>query len=133
MPTIHGNSGVVHIAANAVAEVTNFTLELGNVDYPQKTAMGAAGHSYQTGGPEANSGELTCHYDNTDTNGQAVLLPNTELAAVFYPNGNASGEPRISGTILVQNRSRTQNMADVVNVTFPFLFQGTVTEDLVPV
>lgn len=131
MATKHGHDGVVHIATNAVAKVTSFNLTYGEVDYPEKTAMGDAGRSYQTGGPEGGSGEITCRYDPADTNGQNVLQPNTELAAVLYPGGNSSGEPSLSFTLLVQRRGLTQDMGSVVEVTFPFVVQGVVTEGTV--
>lgn len=130
MATIHGNAGTVEIAANAVAHVTAFSLTR-SVNYPSNTAMGAAAETYQTGGPEASSGELTCRYDKTDTNGQEVLQPNTALAAVLYPEGNASGRPELSASILVQEITHTQNMADVVEKTFRFLVNGAVTEGVV--
>jgi hypothetical protein len=130
MGTVHGNSGVVTIATNAVAHVKQFSISE-TVDYPDKSAMGAGARTYQTGGPVGASGDLECEYDQADANGQEVLAFNTEHAAVFYPDGNASGKPSWTCTILVQEMTLNETDNDIVRRGFRFLVQGAITKGLV--
>lgn len=130
MATIHGNDGVITIATNALAQITDFTFTR-TVSYPPKTVMGATADSYQTGGPENIKGSITCRYDKTDTNGQEALQPNTELAAIMYPDGNSSGKPTHSVTILIEEITQTQNMGDVVSRSFTWIGQGAMTDGVV--
>lgn len=131
MATYHGHSGVITVAGNAVAHVTAFSLTLNQVEYPEDTAMGAAARTYKTGGPVSNSGSMTYLLDRTDTTGQNALVANAALTAIFYPDGNASGKPTVTGSILIQSKSRTQSMGDIVEEEATFVFNGAATEGTV--
>lgn len=128
MTTIHGHNGVIKVGGNAVAHITSFNLTINSVEYPEDTAMGASARTYKTGGPVSSSGNMTYRLDKADTNGQNALVANTALTAVFYPDGDASGKPQVSASILIQSKQRSQSMGDVVEEDVSFVVNGAVTE-----
>jgi len=132
MGTIHGHRGVIKVGGNAVAHITSFNLTINSVEYPEDTAMGAAARTYKTGGPVSNSGSMTYRFDRANTNGQNALVANTALEATFDADGDVTGNPRLSGTILIQSKQRSQTMGDVVEEDVSFIFNGAVTEGTVP-
>jgi len=71
MTTYTGNSGVVRIDTNSIAEVVSFDINE-NADRVEDTALGDTNRTYKPGLTDV-SGTITCHYDDGDTNGQVAM------------------------------------------------------------
>ena len=68
MATFHGNSSVVKIGANAIAEVRSFSVTE-TIDTVDDTAIGDASRSFKTG-HKSWTATVEMMWDDTDTNGQ---------------------------------------------------------------
>lgn len=60
-----------------------------------------------------------------------AIDPGTSGTLVVYPEGNTSGNRRISCTAIVTGRSLTVPYDDIANFTMSFEVSGAVTQDLV--
>jgi hypothetical protein len=122
MATYRGNNGVLLVAANAVAELTEFSITtiIGMLD---DTAMGDSARSHMDDGLPDWSGTMTGHYFPGDTNGQAVVIEGAELAFEAGPSGTTAGLEKLSGNIIVSGV--TINSANGAVVSFTAQFQGT--------
>ncbi len=111
MATYHGNEGEIHIGANVVAEVKSFQ-HTNSVDLADDSA---AGDDYRTrkAGKKDGQGQLECHWDPTDANGQVALVEGAVLSVILYPSGTASGHGKLSGSIIVETVQVTMEQDDI--------------------
>lgn len=132
MATHWGNEGTVKIGSNAVAEITEyeFTETVQPVD---DTAMGDSYKTHIAGsGIKEWSGSMTCHWDETDTNGQVAMTPGASVTLNLYPEGATSGDVYWSGTATITERSQSVKMdGETIQATFQFLGNGTLTRGTV--
>lgn len=131
MATIKGNSGVVKIGANAIAEITSFSITEteGTVE---DTALGDAARTHVADELPTWTASINCHHYKGDTNGQALALIGQSLSFVFQPAGTGSGAETLSGTGIVTSRQ----VGDVANAQIvPLVLQiqgsGTLTHGTV--
>lgn len=107
MPTHIGSEGVVRIGSNPVGEVTAFSLSIDSELIPQKK-LGDTFESYKAG-TRSWKGEVTCHWDETDTNGQiaieAAILAGTSVTLNLYPEGTTTGDIFYAGTAFLSSMS----------------------------
>lgn len=130
MGTRTGNSGVVSADGVAIAELKAWTFDE-NAEQIDDTAMGDANKTSKSGLPTA-SGTIECHYDPADAT-QNSLKPGTEVVLVLYPDGNASGKPRITLTAQITGRTRSGAIDAIMPRTFNYAMStGQVVEDNVP-
>lgn len=103
MTTYKGNSGVVKIGANAVAEMTDFavTETEGTVE---DTVLGDTARTHVADGLSTWTASINCRHYPGDTNGQALALPGASLGLEFHPLGTGSGTEKLSGTGIVTSR-----------------------------
>lgn len=100
MATIKGNSGVVKIAANAIAELTGFTItETGGT--AEDTALGDTARTYLADGLPTWTATINGHWYLGDTNGQALIVIGASLGLSFNPAGTGSGTSKLDGTGIV--------------------------------
>jgi hypothetical protein len=93
--------------------------------------MGDTYKTSRSGMPCAN-GQIECHADHADA-GQNSLLPGQTVDLVLYPDGNSTGNERISLTAQITGRSRSGAIDAIQPHTFNYsLSEGTVTFDTVP-
>lgn len=123
MTTYKGNTGVVKIGANAIAEITSFSITEteGTVE---DTALGDTARTYVADELPTFSGTINCHHFPTDTNGQALLLVGDSLSFEVSPIGTATGREKLSGSGIITSRQ----VGDVTNAAIVPLvvqFQGT--------
>lgn len=132
MATHWGNEGTVKIGSNAVAEITEyeFTETVQPVD---DTAMGDSYKTHIAGsGIKEWSGSMTCHWDETDTNGQVAMTPGASVTLNLYPEGATSGDVYWSGTASITERSQSVKMdGETIQATFQFLGNGVLTRGTV--
>lgn len=129
MTTHIGNDGQVKLGANIVAEVTafSFTERAAVADDSQ---LSDAWDTHLVGS-KSWDGELTCWWDETDTNGQVAMTPGASVTMNLYPEGSTSGDTYYAGaaTILEIIRSATRN--GTTTVTFRFQGNGALTPSTV--
>lgn len=100
MTTIKGNSGVVKIGANAIAELTGFTItETGGT--AEDTALGDAARTYLADGLPTWTATVNGHWYLGDTNGQALIVIGASLSLSFNPAGTGAGTDKLDGTGIV--------------------------------
>lgn len=129
MATHHGREGVVKTGANTVAEVTDFSFET-TMDTIEDTALTDTAKTFLAGRYEW-SGEATCHWDETDTNGQNSLMTaltgGTTITLGLYPEGASSGDKYYSGTAYVTKVGISVPKDGTIQQTFSFKGTGALT------
>lgn len=125
MATHHGKDGVVKIGANAVAEVTEFDLNI-QADRADDTAMGDAWKTHLVG-LKSWSGNVKCHWDETDTNGQVAMTEGASVSLALYPEGADSGDSYFSGTATISSVQVSASRDGVVSASFAFEGNGALT------
>jgi hypothetical protein len=129
MATYKGSGGVLRIGTTTLAELKSWTIDT-TQETIDDTSMGDAWRTHIPG-LLSWSGSGECHWDPTNTNGQTVLdLAGTTIGtatATFFPVGTATTATQYSGVITVNSASRTASMDGLVEATFQFTGNGTLT------
>ena len=126
MATISGNNGTIFVGSGQVAEVKSFSLTQSN-DAIETTQMGNSFKSFKAGLSEA-SGDITCHLDVSDTDGQQALSVGAEVTLDLRPDGDTAGNPKFTLTAIVNNVAISQTINEVVERSFSFTASGGVTQ-----
>ena len=127
MSTFYGNNGSVRVGANTIAEVTAFDISHSS-ETIETTSMGDATKTFMAAKQEW-SGSITCHWDDTDTNGQMALDPGSTISELeLYPEGTAAGAYKLSGDAIVTERSVSVSHDGVVEASISFQGTGALTE-----
>lgn len=103
MTTYKGNSGVVKISSNAIAELTGWTLTE-TEGTTEDTALGDTSRTFVVDGLPTWTAQIEGHWYPGDTNGQALMLIGASLSMVFDELGTATGSPTHTGTALITSR-----------------------------
>lgn len=125
MATFHGRSGQVFIAANQVAEVNEFSVEL-SAEYADDTNMNDQDKTSHVDPIRSGSGTLTCWWDDTDANGQELLNVGETATLLLRPEGTGSGLNQLSFTARVTNEGITARKGEIVTRTIAFQVSGAV-------
>lgn len=132
MGTHWGNEGQVKLGANTVAEMIEweFTESVQPVD---DTSMGDAYKTHIVGsGIKEWSGSMTCHWDETDTNGQVAMTVGASVTLNLYAEGSTSGDVYWTGTATITERSQTVKMdGETSRAAFTFMGNGALTRSTV--
>ena len=126
MTTYLGDDGVVQIGANAVAEITRFTLNESS-DRIEDTVMGDANKTYKAGKPDVN-GQITCRFDPGDTNGQEALTNGSTVALDLRPRGTGSGLPTYTISAQVTEIVTEVAEGEIISRTFNWAAAGPLTK-----
>ena len=123
MASTSGYNGKVKVGANTVGEVMSFTVNE-NMEPIDTTVMGTAG-SWRThlAGLKTWDGTIEVRFDDADS-GQDALDIGASVTLELYPEGDGSGDYKLSGTASVTGVSQTQSY-DNTTVTRTFTFQGS--------
>jgi hypothetical protein len=125
MATIIGNDGSVEIGANALAEVTEFSItEAANT--ADDTVIGDTARTHVVGTVSWN-GSASCYFDSSDTNGQEALTIGASVTLNLYPEGNTSTKPEYTGTATVTGVEIGQANDSIVTRNFTFTGNGALT------
>jgi hypothetical protein len=125
MATHVGTSGVVKVGANAVAEVTGFTIDETN-DTVEDTTLTDTAKSYIALRKDA-TGTIECHWDETDTTGQGALTVGASVTLNLYPEGADAADTYYTGTALVTGVSQNVSLDGVIARTITVQFSGGVS------
>ena len=101
MGTHHGSEGVVHVGANAVAEINDWSYEE-SAEFAEDHNLNDLNKTRHATAIKDWSAELNCWWDETDTNGQEALTIGASVTLNLYPEGASSGDNYVTGTGLVQ-------------------------------
>ena len=125
MATHTGSEGTVHIGTNAVVEIRSYTLNE-SADTVEDTVMGDPARSFK---PSLTSfdGTIDVYWDETDTDGQALLVPSAEVTIKFYPEGTATGDTYYTGTAIVTSRSISASFDNMVEMSIGVQGTGALT------
>jgi len=125
MATFDGNDGVVKVGSNTVTEVTDFSITE-NAETKDDTAMGDAWKTFKAG-MKSWSVSITCHWDDTDTNGQEALTAGAEVTLNLYPEGATTGDDEMTGSAIITSVGVTMNKDGMVTRTFSAEGNGALT------
>ena len=130
MATHHGSEGLVKVSSNTVAEVTGFTFTQ-TAEYAEDTALADTDKTYNVTAIKSWSGNLSCFWDETDTNGQVALAPGANVALKLYPEGDASTDTFYEGNALITDITRTVSRGAITEITFNFIGNGALSTSTV--
>ena len=145
MSVYTGQFGVLKVAdgsgtLQSVAELRSFSIET-STETIENTTMGDTSRSYFAG-LKSFSGTADIFYDNDQLESAgAADIPaflgginqsgstprNDVVASEAYPNGTTSGDPKISGNIIITGYSITSSLDGMVEASISFTGSGDVT------
>jgi hypothetical protein len=131
MPIYSGNDGVVKVGASPaeVSTVTEFQIET-TAEVDRIDGMGDDWtDSIVT--KKSWSGSMTCKRDASDTNGQETIVEGAVLPAEFYPDSDATGRKKLSGTVIVTGVTEGANHEASNEISFSFTGKGALTRGTV--
>ena len=122
-----GNSGVVKVSTNTVAEVVSFSMtENGNV--ADDSVLGDTARTH-VAGTTTWSGSVSCFWDETDTNGQEAMTVNASVELHLIPEGAGTGNIDFNGTVTITSIERSVTLDGIVNANFTFQGNGALSAD----
>lgn len=130
MATHHGSEGLVKVSSATVAEVTGFTFTL-TAEYAEDTALADTDKTYNITAIKSWSGNLSCFWDETDTNGQVALAPGANVALKLYPEGDSASDTYYEGNALITDITRTVSRGAITEITFNFIGNGALSTSTV--
>lgn len=123
MANIMGNNGSVEIGANAVAEVSAFTLNTG-VAIADDTVLGDTYKSHKTG-TKNWSGSVNCYWDDTDTTGQEMMEEGDSVDLSLIPDPTV-GATDFNGTATITAVTIENPLDGIVTASFTFEGNGAL-------
>lgn len=125
MAQFAGKNGILKSGATQIGEIRSFTIDESS-DVAESTSMGDSARSYiQT--LTQFSGTIDAYLDFADS-GQDTLTIGSSVTANFFPDGESTGDVKLSGTIIVTGVSKTQSFDGIAEVSFSFQGTGALTE-----
>ena len=137
-----GSEGYVKVgtpgADDTIAEVRDWSLTITS-DTVEDSTMGDSARTYKPTLTSA-SGSFTCYWDETDTNGQALLTAGSEVTLNLYPEGDAAavvGPPAVAAdtyytmSAIITEEGLSASFDGMVEISFSFQVNGAVTLDTV--
>lgn len=125
MATHTGSEGTVKVGANAVAEIRSFSIEQ-TADTVEDTTMGDTYRTHKTT-LKAWTASVDVFWDETDTNGQATLVPGAEVTINVYPEGSATGDTYMTGSAIVTGKTVNASFDGMVESSITLQGTGTLT------
>ncbi len=123
-----GKDGEINVGSG-VGQITSFTFE-DSCDVQSSGEMGSQWKHAEPGQIEW-SGSLEVVYDPDDA-GQSTFVTGAKISnAIFYPLGNTTGMPSITGNIVVGSASLPVTAGELMKRTISFTGNGAYTEDTV--
>lgn len=132
MATHTGSEGTVKLGTvgsdTAIGEIRSYTItETG--DTIEDTAMGDTSRSYKVG-LKTFSGTVECFFDPDDAK-QDEMVAGAELTLTVYPEGSASADQYMSGSVIITSADVTASADGMVEASFGFQGTGAITRGTV--
>ena len=126
MATHTGSEGTVRVGTtNAVLEIRSYSLEE-TADTVEDTSMGDSYRTFKTT-LKGWSGSVDVFWDELDTTGQGALVPGSEVAIRFYPEGTTTGDVYLTGQAIVTGKTITGSFDGMVESTITVQGTGALT------
>lgn len=116
-----GNSGVVKIGVNVVAEVTGWTYDESDPAPITHQAIGDTVVSHLPSGVIDGSGTIDCMFDVADTLGQGAMTAGATVALELHGSGTAVGTEKLTGTVDITQVSKSGAVNALLPVNFTFV------------
>lgn len=129
MATYMGNSGEVQIGANAVAEVTAFSLSE-SVNVADDTVLGDSAQTHLAG-TTGWSGSVDCYYMEGDTTGQDLMTIGASVDLSLIPRGDTSTYIDMAGTATITSLETSVALDGIITVSFGFQGNGALTKSAI--
>ena len=129
MATHTAASGVIKVGANAVAEITGYSIEHTS-DVVEDSVIGDAARTYKATLKQFTA-SLDAFWDETDTNGQLALDVGTEVTFSIYPEGEDSGSTYYTGSGIITGRTISTSVGEMITASFSIQGNGDLTETTV--
>lgn len=125
MANASGKDGTVHVGANAIAEVRDWSIETSS----EMVADTVMGDEWVTNKPTLKSwtASVNCYLDEADTTGQGAFLEGAEFTLNLYPTGNTSANKLYSGAVVVSSVSKSAAFDGMIEVSFSATGNGALT------
>jgi len=120
-----GNTGIVKVGANTVAEVHGWTLETSAVAVTT-TNLAAAWETRITGSKDWKA-SIEVAWDETDTTGQEVLIEGASVTIGLYPEGGGAGATYHTGAAIVERRGMTVSRNNTTMISLDLVGDGALT------
>jgi len=125
MATHTGSAGTVKVGSNAVAELKSWSLDQ-TQDTVETTKLGDTVKTYSVTQSSSN-GTMSCHWDETDTNGQVACSIGATVTLNLYPEGATSGDTYYTGSAIITSVGVSQTHDGIVEREIGFQVSGAVT------
>lgn len=129
MATHAGKEGAVYIGANQIAEVIDWSVDESMTPIDDSELSDT--WDTHLAGPQNASGQMTCHWDETDTNGQGAMTNAASVTLNLYPEGNSSGDVFYTGTVSITSIGRSASRQGTVQAVYGFTVNGALTQSTV--
>lgn len=110
-----GNAGIIKIGSNALGEMRSYSIEH-NSDTIESSSMGSTFKTYETGLTDFTA-SIDAYWDEDDTV-QNAFTAGAEVTLIFFPEGDATGATRYTGTAIVTGISRSASHDGLVECSF---------------
>jgi hypothetical protein len=132
MGTHWGNEGTVKLGANAIAEMDKWEVKT-SVTPVNDTSMGDQWETHIPGSGIKNwTGNIECHWDEADANGQVLMVAGASLTFNFYPEGSSSGDVYRTGLgSVIEEGFNVVKDGDTIRASFSILGNGPLTPSTV--
>tara|TARA_R110000803_G_scaffold110595_1_gene179017 strand:- start:43 stop:435 length:393 start_codon:yes stop_codon:yes gene_type:complete len=124
-----GSEGAIFIGSDQIAEVKSYSLDE-SADTIETSNMGSAARTYLSS-LTSFSGSVDCMWDETDTAGQVALAVGSTVTLLWYPEGNASGATKYSGSVIVTGKNITASFDGLVEASISVQGSGAITTSTV--
>jgi hypothetical protein len=129
MATETSANGVIKVGANAIAEVTGYSITYTS-DTVEDTVMGDTARTYKAT-LKSYTASIDCMYDQTDTNGQLALNVGDSITYSLYPSGETSGDVYFTGSGIITSQAINGSTGEMISATFEVQGSGDLTESTV--
>ncbi len=124
-----GKSGLIKVGSNAIAEIKSYSLEE-SADTIEVTKMGDSARLHLPS-LTSFSGSIDAFWDETDTNGQLMLVIGTEVSLVFFPEGETTPYTKYTGQAIITGKTITGSFDGMVEASFTVQGNGALTPAVV--
>lgn len=136
MAVYTGQNGVIKVNGTAIAELRSFSLEH-TVETIENTTMSAAtvARTYRKG-LKTFSGTADVFYEDTHHTTITEMVAGADsgdvVTAIFYPGGETTGYPTLTGSILITGYNITSNIDNLIEASITFQGSGDLTAGTAP-
>ena len=129
MATHTGIEGTVKIGANAIAEVRTFSIKQ-SAETIEDTTITDTAKTF-IAGQTSWSADVSCFWDETDTNGQNAMTVGSSVTLNLYPEGATTGDVYWTGSAIVTSMDISVPTNGMIEASFAAQGSGALTRTTV--